>query len=566
MAPFKLRRWTTPTTRPPLTTAQMSAMQPEPSSELDASTGEDSFGYKHEMGQRFSVLSLIGLAFAIANSWLGMALTLGVSLPSGGPSVVLWGDIVAGVGSMALASSLAEICSVYPTAAGQYYWTAALASPQHYRILSWVCGWFNVAGWVFIVAAISFFDANLVTSIIVFFHNDYIPQRWHTYLIFIAFTLGSLLINIFGVRLLPRLNRLGFYCSIGGLVVVCIVLLATASPNFQPGHFVFGGFINNTGWSDGVAWMLGLLQATFALTGYDACAHMVEEIPDPGRHAPRAMVLTVFVGVVTSFIFLVIFLFSAADFDAALASPAGPLLEIFHQATGNKGGAFCLIIIPLICAAFGTQAVLTASSRIVYAFARDGGLPFSGTLSKVDKKLQVPIPALLFCVGWTLAFGAISLGSTTAFNAVLSSSVIALNVSYAMPIAVLLYHGRSRLPRGSYYQGPILGYVSNIFALIFVAVTSVFFFFPPALPVNPTTMNYTSVVFAIVGLISGVTWFTQGRKHYRGPLKVHDKEFETVRTEAPPNESLLQERTPGEKIEIERSGVFTMVTAASERG
>lgn len=84
---------------------------------------------------------------------------------------------------------------------------------------------------------------------------------------------------------------------------------------------------------------------------------MVEEMPEPSRHAPRAMVLAVLIGTGSSFVFLVILLFSLNDLDAVLSSPNGPLLEIFFQATGSKVGAVCLLVIPVVCMAFTTQGV-----------------------------------------------------------------------------------------------------------------------------------------------------------------------------------------------------------------
>ncbi|KDQ09184.1 hypothetical protein BOTBODRAFT_58830 [Botryobasidium botryosum FD-172 SS1] len=486
-----------------------------------SSAEKDTFGYKNEMHKGFSMLSLLGLTFAILNSWVAMATSLTIALPSGGPSAILWGDIVAGVGTLALAASLAEICAVYPTAAGQYYWTAVLASPRYSKVLSWICGWFNVAGWVFLVAAGGSLGGTLITSIIALLHDGYVVERWHIFLLYVAYTLGALFLNVFAVRLLPKIDQAALIWSLGGLIVISITLLATASPTFQSGSFVFRGFINTTGWPDGVAWILGLLQPAFGLTAFDACAHIVEEIPDPGLHAPRAMVLAVLIGIGTSFVFLVILLFCMNNLDSVLTSTAGPLLEIFYQATGNKAGAVCLLIIPVVCWAFTTQAILTTASRMVYAFARDGGLPFSRQLAVVNKKYKVPIAALLFCTVWVIIFGCIFLGSPSALNAIISSSVVSLNLSYAMPIVILLLRGRNRLPIGSFALGNVLGYTTNIVGLIYVIGTTIFFLFPPAFPTNATTMNYTVVVFGVIAIISGLTWIIQGRKHYEGPLKGH---------------------------------------------
>lgn len=63
-------------------------------------------GHKQELKRNHSRLSLLGLAFAILNSWTALASSLSVALPSGGPSTVLWGLIVAGICNVCLAASL----------------------------------------------------------------------------------------------------------------------------------------------------------------------------------------------------------------------------------------------------------------------------------------------------------------------------------------------------------------------------------------------------------------------------------------------------------------------------
>lgn len=94
-----------------------------------------SMGIKQELNRNFSLLSMLGLAFAILNSWTALAASMSLALPSGGPSAVLWGLITAGIFNLALAASLAEFMSAYPTAGGQYHWAA---------IVSWK-GWANVS-------------------------------------------------------------------------------------------------------------------------------------------------------------------------------------------------------------------------------------------------------------------------------------------------------------------------------------------------------------------------------------------------------------------------------------
>ncbi|BFZ60328.1 hypothetical protein YB2330_001364 [Saitoella coloradoensis] len=488
-------------------------------------------GFEPELERNFSFLSMIGFAFAILNSWTALAASLNIALPSGGPVAIIWGLLVAGVCNLALSASLAEICSVYPTSGGVYHFTAMLSTPRWSPVLSWICGWINTAGWWALTATGGALGGQLITGVIALLHPNYTVQRWHIFLIYVAYVIGAFFINAFLVRFLPAINKAALLWSISGVVIITVTVLATASPNYQSGDFVFRTYINETGWNNGVAWILGLLQAGLGLTGYDAVSHMVEEIHDPSRNAPKAMVLAVVIGLVTGLMFLIALLFALTDVDAVISGTAGPLLSIFYQATNNKAGAICLDMFPIVCMAFATTGILTTSSRMTYAFARDGGLPFSRFFSRVQKKHDVPMNALILSTIIVIIFGCIYLGSSSALNAILSASVVALGVSYGIPVAILVIRGRHILQADrSFKLGSVLGFTANLIGLAWVILTTIFFLFPPDTPVTAENMNYTIAAFAVVFIVAAITWVVKGRKHYKGPQlqHIHGTEVEGV--------------------------------------
>lgn len=109
-------------------------------------------GHAQSFSRQFSRWSMLGLAFAILNSWTALAASLSLALPSGGPVAVIWGLATAGICNLSLAASLGEFLSAYPTSGGQYHWIAAISPQGWKRGLSWVTGWINVSGWVALVA------------------------------------------------------------------------------------------------------------------------------------------------------------------------------------------------------------------------------------------------------------------------------------------------------------------------------------------------------------------------------------------------------------------------------
>jgi choline transport protein len=421
------------------------------------------FGHQQELQRNFSSLAMLGLAFAILNSWTALSASLSLALPSGGSTSVIWGLVTAGICNLALAASLAEFLSAYPTAGGQYHWVAVISWKKWVPILSWIIGWINVGGWIALTATGGLLGSQLIVGVISFMTPSYTAQRWHQFLIYIGYNLFAFLLNAFGTLILPMFTKAAFIWSIAGFAIICITLLTCASPHYQSGSFVYRDFINQTGWPDGLAWLLGLLQGGLGLTGFDAVAHMIEEIPDPSREGPKIMIYCVCIGLFTGFIFLSVLLFVLKDVDAVILSTAGPILQIFFDATNNRAGSICLLMFPLVCLLFATTSIMTTSSRMTYAFARDGGLPFSRVFAKVNLKLDVPLYALYLTTALVIIFGCIFLGSSSAFNAIVSASVVALGITYAAPPAINVLRGRKMLPETRPFKLPgWLGWACNL--------------------------------------------------------------------------------------------------------
>jgi choline transport protein len=315
-------------------------------------------------------------------------------------------------------------------------------------------------------------------------------EPWQVWLFYVGWILVCFAINAFMNKILPYVNKFAFAWSLGGFTIICITVLACAAPDYAPADFVFTEFINETGWPDGVAWLLGLLQGAFSLTGYDAVAHMIEEIPNASVQGPKIMIACVGIGTTTGFLLLMILLFvSGGDAASIIAAPSGPLIKIMWTATGSRAGTVCLLMFPLICILFGATAIMTTSSRMVYAFARDGGLPYSRSFQKVHPRLGQPLNALLLITGLTILFGLILIGSTSAFNALISSSVVALGVSYAIPVAINICRGRKMLGPRPFVLPNWLGWTVNLIGVCYTLVSTVFFLFPPVLPVTPSNMS-----------------------------------------------------------------------------
>ncbi len=247
---------------------------------------------------------------------------------------------------------------------------------------------------------------------------------------------------------------------------------------------------------------------------------MIEEMRNASREAPKAIVMSVYIGAVTGFIFLISICFCIGDITSTAGSPTGvPLIQIFYDSTNSVVGTCFLssliVVIVLVCA----NALIAEGSRSLFAFARDHGLPFSELFATVESKRQVPVYAILLACAVQLALNSIYFGTLTGFNTVISIATEGFYLSYAMPLlarTLSWFMGDTKTLPGPYSLGR-WGIWMNMLGLVFLIFTSITFNFPTLNPVNSGDMNYTSAAIGIIALISLVTWIATGRKRFTGP-------------------------------------------------
>ncbi|KAK4966989.1 hypothetical protein LTR66_012008 [Elasticomyces elasticus] len=371
----------------------------------------------------------------------------------------------------------------------------------------------------------NFVGANFVLGVANLNNPGYMIERWHTVLVAYAFALAALAANLYLPHLLDRISKGVLIWNICSFFIIVITILATNNHK-QPASFVFKDFQNFSGFGTAYTAILGLLQAAFGMCCYDAPAHMTEEIKDARKQAPRAIIMSVWVGAVTGFIFLIAACFCIGDIAAVATSTTGvPIIQIFYDSTQSVAGASCLsmllIVIDIACA----NAMTAEGGRAVYAFARDRGLPFSDLWSKVEPKKQIPVYAILLTVAVQVALNSIYFGTLAGFNTVVSIATEGFYVSYAMPLLVRVLarvqRKKTRLD-GPYSLGRY-GLALNVIGLLFLLFTSITFNFPTLSPVDSQNMNYTSAAVGVIMLIAAITWLTTGKRQFTGPASGGDR-------------------------------------------
>ena len=305
-------------------------------------------------------------------------------------------------------------------------------TPQKYRVgTAYIAGWIGTAGWIALASSAPLYAGSTVVGIISVYKPNYQPGMWLTFVVYMGITVYCGLVNVFGVKLLDRMNQAALLWSVLGAIVVFSVCIGVPSAQ---GHrsgasFVFTEFVNLTGWPDGIAWMIGLIQAQYCLVGADGASHVIDEIDKPHINAPKAMVLACLIGGFSAFLVLIAVLCGISDMESVISAGAAGIVQAFLQATRSKAATVALNLVLFGTIFFAGPALMITASRMVQAYAADGCLPFNSKLGKVSERYEVPVYAVLFCCVCYGLFGVVLFGSVLAVQAIVSASVVLLQLS-----------------------------------------------------------------------------------------------------------------------------------------
>jgi amino acid transporter len=249
--------------------------------------------------------------------------------------------------------------------------------------------------------------------------------------------------------------------------------------------------------------LIGLLQAQWTFTGYDASAHASEETVDAREAAPRGIISAVVVSGIAGFVMLVFLTLAIRDLPAAAGSRNAFIHVVEHAIHGPIGSALIWMVIGAMW--FCGLSSVTSNSRMLFAFARDGGSPLSESLALVSDRWKTPVWSVWVCVA--IAF-ALALWSR-AYNVIVAISTIGLYASYGLPILLsLLAQRRGRGRKGPFSLGRWSPWVNGV-ALVWIAFISVLFVLPPN--------ERTGLTFGVLLALLGAGWALVARRGFRGP-------------------------------------------------
>lgn len=486
--------------------------------ELDQIHLEAALGHRQELNRHFGLFSLTSLGIVIANSWASTGGTIVAALRNGGPMALLYGLILVSTFYTLISASLAELASAMPSAGGVYYWSSVL-SLKYGKSAGFFTGYLNACAWLLSASSMSSILGNEVVAMYTLHNPKNKWQPWQVFIVFQVVNWTCCAIVCLGNRIIPMINRISFILSVFGLISTVAVLAVTPKRHASNAD-VWMIYRNQTGgWSDGICFMTGLLNAAFAVGVPDCISHLSEEVPKPKVKVPQGMMLQMLTAFSTAFVYLVALFYAINDLDSVFNSNLAffPTAEIYRQATGSTTGAIGLIAV-LFVATFPTLiGTFITGGRMWWSLARDDATPFSHFFSHVNPTRDCPMRATVAMSAMVTCLGCIYVGSTTAFQALISSFIVLSTLSYLGAILPHLLTGRKYIIPGPFRMGKVLGFSVNVLSVIYILVTVVFFCFPFELPVSADNMNYTSVItVGLMGLVA-IWWFFRARNDYRGP-------------------------------------------------
>ncbi|OCF45080.1 amino acid/metabolite permease [Kwoniella heveanensis CBS 569] len=473
-------------------------------------------GYDAVLGRDYTFWSSLAISWLNIGALQGTINAVSACYSYGGPMMILVAWPISGIFCFFLTLTLSELASAYPVsgAMSSWAWKLARGSVGGERLWAWTLGGF--------ILLVTWEIVNIVAGTMsISFHYE--KKSWH---LFFMFLVVLLICGTVGSTGWGRSHRFWLISGLYGFcmwVVLCITLLATNATKHRPGP-TFTDFYNTTGWSSKpYVYLLGWQFTTIA-SGADASAHMAEETQNPSRNVPNAMTASVIGTYLLGYISIILLLVSVSPEDAStVRAHVFPFGYILTKAISEHGAiAVCSLMIVVLH--LQVLAQLQASSRFVFAMARDNAMPFSNWIRRTNAAKN-PIFANWLVVALCVPFASMTLGSRSALYSVLAVTACTMSyVGYIVPAGLYLFSGKNLQSEGRTtwslrrWSKPVA--VIGLFygSLLIVAQT-----FPGSRPVTAATMSWSPVIIVGTMILCFITWKCYGDRHYSGPIRAVTK-------------------------------------------
>ncbi|KAA1421845.1 amino acid permease [Nocardioides humilatus] len=503
-------------------------------------------GYSQDLSRSWSGFSNFAISFSIISILAGCFTNFGVAWYAGGPVSISWSWPLVSIFILIIGFTMSELVSAYPTSGGIYWWASKLGGPK----AGFYTGWLNLVGLVAVTAGVSYGCATFIDLTISTFSDSYAADYSLTrvFIIFVVVLGIAAVLNIFSGHLMAIMNNVSVWWHVAGAAAIVLILLFVPDTH-QSFSYVFTERINATGHGTSNSGLLfffvvipmGFLLTQYTITGFDACAHLSEETKGASMGAAKGIWQSILYSAVGGYILLLCVVFAVPNGpdgnpDNTLGS--GGVAPIFNAALGaNWAGTVLLISAAgqLFCAV----SCMTSSSRMTYAFSRDGAVPGSKHWSQLSAArvpakavMLVAVVAALLTLPALIEVDIAGVAYPIAFFAVTSIAVLGLYLSFAIPIYLRWKHGEN-FEVGEWNNGSKYKWMNPV-AVAEIIVVSLFLMLPNVSAGNPfsddfswKSVNYSPIV--LIAVLVGITvwWEVSAKNWFKGPIRTIDAPAET---------------------------------------
>ena len=490
-------------------------------------------GYKQELNRSWSGFSNFAISFSIISILAGCFTSFGLGWNNGGPAAIAWGWPIVSTFILIIGLCMSELVSAYPTSGGIYWWASKLGGPK----AGYYTGWLNLIGLLAIVASVaygaaSFFDTT-VGTFSASWASHYSLKR--VFVEFVIILLVAALINIFSSHLLAILNNVSVWWHVFGAAAIVLILIFVPKHHASVGS-VFTHTVNNTGIfgasTHGIGFIFLVLPISailtqYTITGYDASAHLSEETKSAAGAAAKGIWQSIFYSAIGGYILLLAFLFAVQD-ESKVTAGGGAVSVIFTQAMSSKW-AGTVLLVATAGQFFCAVACMTSTTRMLYAFSRDGAVPGGKYWSHLNHN-RVPVYGVLASAAVAIIITLPALVTVdingapvpVAFFAVVSIGVVGLYLAFAIPI-YLRWKAGSNFKAGAWTLGKHYRWMCLV-AVAEIIVTSIVALFPTSIGGVPFVsgfawkfVNYTPILVVGALLLLWIAWHVSVKKWFTGP-------------------------------------------------
>lgn len=480
-------------------------------------------GYKPEFKRELSFFSTFAVSFSVLGLLPSIAATVSYSLGYAGNAGMTWAWLLASIGVVCVASSMAEISSAFPTAGGLYYATAMLSPPKYKALLSWIVGWSNYLARLVSAPSIAYSTSMMILTLADIGGPGFTIQNYQVFLLATLIMIICSVMASLPTIWIARLNEYSTYLNIVTLVIAFVMLLAgNQRKSLGLSKFNSNGvawaITNETEWPDGVAVIMSFLACIWCICGFDSPFHLAEECANAQMATPRAIVSTAVCGAIFGFIFQLAIVYTVVDIDDILTSSSGqPFIAFLYQALPEKS-AMALGALTCVVSVTCTFACMIETSRVLFSYSRDRCFPFYKLWSKVNSTTRTPVNAVW--ANWFLGTCSLLLifGGAVTLNAIFSMCAIGSYVSFTIPSVLRMTYARKAFKPGPWSLGKLsipLAVVSASFVLMMIP----FFNFPAykGKDLTPELMNWTVLTYWGSMFLAVAWFFLYAHKFYDGP-------------------------------------------------